>query len=312
MGAAPVAAPGAAPVALVGTTASGKSEAAMAVARRHGDVEIVSVDSMTVYRGMDIGTAKPPRAVRAEVPHHLLDLVEPSCEFTVSEFQAAARAALAGIDARGKRALLVGGTGLYLRAVVDDLAIPKRYPEVVAALEEQAASPGGVEALHARLVELDPVAASRTTTTNRRRIVRALEVTLGAGRPFSSYGPGLTAYPPSRMTLVGLPFVAEVVDRRIEERFRRWMAEGLLDEVRALASRPDGLSRTARQALGYRELLAHVEERVALEDCVAEAVRRTRAFARRQWSWFKRDPRIRWVAEDEEAVEVVARALGHR
>lgn len=279
----------------------------MAVARRRGDVELVCVDSMTVYRGMDLATAKPSPAARAEVPHHLLDLVEPSEEFTVRQFQAAARGALADIAGRGRRALLVGGTGLYLRAVVDDLEIPARFPSVAAELEREADAPGGVAVLHARLAELDPVAATRTTAANRRRIVRALEVTIGSGRPFSSYGPGLIAYPPTDVVLVGLAFDPAAVDRRIEERFSRWLDQGLVDEVRALAARRP--SRTARQALGYRELLAHVERTAPLDECVAEAVRRTRAFARRQWSWFRRDPRIRWVGDGEDAVEVVTGAL---
>jgi tRNA dimethylallyltransferase len=296
-------------VALVGTTASGKSSLAMSVARRLGDVELVCVDSMTVYRGMDIGTAKPTPAERAAVPHHLLDLVDPAQDFTVREFQAEAQAARAGIAHRGRRALLVGGTGLYLRAVVDRLDIPPRYPEVAESLEQEADRPGGVQALYARLAVLDPPAAARTTDTNRRRIVRALEVTVGSGRPFSSYGPGLSAYPPSDVLLLGLPFVPEVVDRRIEERFVRWIDEGLVDEVRQLSSRPGGLSRTARQALGYKELLAHVEGGAPLAGCVEEAVRRTRTFARRQWAWFRRDPRIRWVGAEEDPAEVLAAAL---
>jgi tRNA dimethylallyltransferase len=298
------------PVALVGTTASGKSALALTVARRRPDLELVCVDSMTVYRGMDIGTAKPTPAARAEVPHHLLDLVEPDEEFTVSEFQRAADAALAAIAGRGHRALLVGGTGLYLRAVVDHLEIPGRWPDVAAALEAEADRPGGVAALHARLAALDPVAAARTTDANRRRIVRALEVTLGSGRPFSSFGPGLEAYPPTDVVLVGLPFDPAAVDRRIEERFGRWLAEGLLEEVRALAARPGGLSRTARQALGYRELLAHVEDGAPLAACVAEAIRRTRSFARRQWAWFRRDPRIRWVQPGEDAEAVLLEIFG--
>jgi tRNA dimethylallyltransferase len=281
----------------------------MSVARARGDVELLCVDSMTVYREMDIGTGKPSPAHRAEIPHHLLDLADPAEEYSVSRFQRAARVAMTGVERRGHRPLLVGGTGLYLRSVVDDLELPGRWPEVAAALEEEADRPGGVARLHARLAGLDPLAASRTTVTNRRRIVRALEVTVGSGRPFSSYGPGLTAYPPTRFTLVGLPFDVEAVDRRIAERFDRWMSAGLLREVRALASRPGGLSRTARQALGYRELLAHVEEGAPLAECVAEAVRRTRIFARRQWSWFRRDPRIRWVAPGEEAQAVLSAAL---
>ena len=157
---------------------------------------------------------------------------------------------------------------------------------------------------------LDPVAATRTNPTNRRRVVRALEVTVGSGRPFSSFGPGLGVYPPTGYTLIGVPFDPVAVDARIESRMARWLEFGLLDEVRALAARPGGLSRTARQALGYRELLAHVEEGRPLEDCVVDALRRTRAFARRQWAWFRRDPRIRWVAPDEDPVAVVSEALG--
>lgn len=296
-------------VALLGTTASGKSSLATSLARQLGDVELICVDSMTVYRGLDIGTAKPSPADRAAVPHHLLDLVDPTEEFTVREFQENATAARADIARRARRALLVGGTGLYLRAVVDELEFPARYPQVAEALQRDAEHPGGLESLHARLAALDPLAASRTTTTNRRRIVRALEVTLGSGRPFSSYGPGLTAYPPTDVVLIGLPFEPEVVDRRIEERFNRWIDVGLVEEVRQLSSRPDGLSRTARQALGYKELLAHVEGGVPLEECLEEAVRRTRTFARRQWAWFRRDPRIRWVASDEDAAEVLRAAL---
>jgi tRNA dimethylallyltransferase len=308
-------------VALLGVTASGKSELAFDVARRRDDVEIVSVDSMSVYRGMDIGTSKPSRAQRAAVPHHLLDLVDPDEEFTVSQFQEAARRALAEIAGRGHHALLVGGTGLYLRAVVDDLRFPGRYPDVREALEaELGQGRTGVPELHARLAVLDPVAAARMEPSNERRIVRALEVTLGSGRPFSTFGPGLEAYPPSPVTMVGLTVPTEEVDRRIAERFGRWMEEGLLDEVRALVARPGGISPTARQALGYRELLAHIEEGAPLDACVEEAVRRTRSFARRQASWFRRDPRINWAgagagagagaAEPADPADLLERALG--
>jgi len=279
------------------------------VARRGGGVEILSVDSMTVYRELDIGTAKPSAAVRAEIPHHLIDLVDPDEEFTVAQFQGAAAAALRGIDERGGRALLVGGTGLYVRAVVDDLALPGRWPAVRAGLEADAQEPGGLAALYQRLTDLDPVAAARTTPTNERRIVRALEVTLGSGRPFSSFGPGLERYPPTRFVLIGLRFDPVAVDRRIEERFCAWMDASLLEEVKGLAARPAGLSRTARQALGYKELLAHVEGGVPLAEAVTEAVRRTRSFARRQWAWFRRDPRIVWVDTHDEAVGALADAL---
>ena len=312
-------------VALVGPTASGKSALALAVAEAVRDpatgdagVELCSVDSMAVYRGMDIGTAKPPPDVRARVPYHLVDLVDASVPFTVQQFQAAAREALAGVAARGRAALLVGGTGLYLRSVVDDLEFPGRYPAVADRLRaglEAAGPPSGpgeaaaLRTLHARLADLDPVAAGRIGPANRRRLVRALEVAEGSGRPFSSFGPGLEAYPPSRVVLVGIRPDQAQTDRRIAERVDAMLAAGLLDEVARLAAAPGGLSRTARQALGYRELLAHLEEGLPLEEAVAETVRRTRAFARRQWAWFRRDPRIVWLADGEDPVARIAGLL---
>jgi tRNA dimethylallyltransferase len=309
-------------VALVGPTASGKSEIALAAARiaRAGGipVELVSVDSMAVYRGMDIGTAKPPAAVRAEFAYHLLDLVDPEEEYTVTRFQADARSALEGIAARGAVALLVGGTGLYLRAVTDDLTFPGRFPEVAQGLtaELDALGPAGsttraegCAGLHARLATVDPPAAARIEPGNERRLVRALEVTLGSGRPFSSFGPGLERYPPARADLLGVQQGAEESDRRIAERFARLLDDGLLQEVRTLAARPAGLSRTARQALGYRELLGHLEEGVPLAEAVDEAVRRTRAFAKRQRAWFRRDPRIDWVAPGVDPVSAVVDAV---
>ena len=222
----------------------------------------------------------------------------------------AAREALAGIEWRGHHALLVGGTGLYHRAVVDDLSIPGRYPVVAAALEAELDG-GRCEPadLHARLAELDPVGAGRMEPTNRRRVVRALEVTLGAGRPFSDFGPGLEAYPVTGVPQVGLSLDPEEVDRRIAGRFSAMVEAGLVDEVRALAARPRGISRTARQALGYSEVLAHVEDGVPLEDCLEQAVRRTRQFARRQASWFRRDPRITWAGSTAEAQDLLGRAL---
>jgi tRNA dimethylallyltransferase len=297
-------------VALVGVTAAGKSDVGLEFALRRSDCEIVSVDSMCVYRGMDIGTSKPGPGARAAVAHHLLDLVDPSEDFTVTRFQQAAREALAGIRGRGRQALLVGGTGLYLRAVVDDLTIPGRYLEVAAALEaeldEGRAATGD---LHARLAALDPVGAARMEPTNRRRVVRALEVTLGSGRPFSEFGPGLEAYPSGGIPQVGLSVPPDELDGRIGARFTAMVEAGWVEEVRTLAARPGGLSRTARQALGYREILAHVEGAAPLEDCLDEALRRTRQFARRQAAWFRRDPRISWAQSPAEALELLEEAV---
>jgi len=280
-------------LALVGATASGKTQVALAVARALGDVEIVSADSMQVYRGMDIGTAKPSAAEQAEIRHHLLDVVEPTEEFTVTRFQAeVARAieGIEGIEARGQRALLVGGTGLYVQAVVDGLDVPGQWPGIRAELEA-AADAHGTQPLHGRLGVLDPVAASRMLPSNRRRVVRALEVTLGSGRPFSSFGPGLQAYPATSFRLAGLAVPAAVTATRIEARYAEQVRCGFLEEVRAL---PPLLSRTARQALGYRELLAHLSGERTLEEALLEAAARTRRFARRQRAWFRRDGRIGW------------------
>ncbi|MEO6989568.1 MAG: tRNA (adenosine(37)-N6)-dimethylallyltransferase MiaA [Aquihabitans sp.] len=287
------------PIAIVGTTASGKSALAMELARRRGDVELVSVDSMQVYRGMDIGTAKPTAAEQAEVRHHLIDLVDPTETFDLSTFQAAVTTALADIASRGRRALLVGGTGLYLRAVIDGLDIPGQFPAVVAELDDDP----DTEGLHRRLTGLDPMAAARMEPTNRRRIVRALEVTLGSGRPFSSFGPGLAQHPPTPVTLFGLWLSRPVVAARIEARYQQQMTDGFLEEVERLRIWGP-LSHTAAQALGYRELLAHLEAVDAgrpaptLAEALAEAVVRTRKFSRRQRVWFRKDPRITWVGAD--------------
>jgi tRNA dimethylallyltransferase len=286
-------------LALVGATATGKTALAVAAARALPGVELVSVDAMAVYRRMDLGTAKPTAAERQGVQWHLLDLVGPEEEFSVSRFQAAARAAVGEIEARRHVALFVGGTGLYHRAVVDGLDLPGRYPRTAASLSaELAAAGGGLGALYDRLRRLDPVAASRIEPGNERRILRALEVTLGSGRPFSSYGPGLATYPPSPVQLVGLELDRAVLAARIEARLDAQLTAGFLGEVEALLASPAGWSRTARQALGYRELAAHLEGRCSLAEARAETLRRTRTFARRQEAWFRRDPRVAWLPAD--------------
>lgn len=300
-------------LALVGPTATGKTALAAALARRRGDLELVSADAMAVYRGLDVGAAKPSRSERAGVRWHLIDLVDPTDEFSVAEFQEAARAAIAGIEKRGNRAVLVGGTGLYHRAVLDDLDLPGRYPEVARALEAEAAGPGGPERLHARLGDLDPVAASRIEPGNARRTVRALEVTLGSGRPFSSHGPGLEHYGSSRFLIVGLRIDRAALARRIGERLESQLAAGFLDEVRAWrAAGP--VSRTAARALGYEELLGVLEGRVSLDEARKLVEARTRSFARRQEAWFRRDPRVHWLdAAGEDvlgALEAYCSAVG--
>ena len=287
-------------VALVGPTASGKSAVAMAVARHVPGLELVSVDSMQVYRGMDIGTAKPSSAERDEVRHHLLDLVDPSDEFTVAEFQRAYRDALADIEARRGRALLVGGTGLYHRAVIDDLDLPGEWPEVRARLIDDCERIG-VAALHERLAEVDPEAAARMEPTNRRRVIRALEVVEGSGRAFSSFGPGLEAYPPTSVEQIGLRWDRTVLGQRIEQRVHRMIDAGLVAEVSAILA-GGGFSRSAGQALGYKEIAAHLRGEIGLDEAIEQIVVRTRRFAIRQLRWFGRDPRVTWVEVDADPV----------
>jgi tRNA dimethylallyltransferase len=285
-------------LAIVGATASGKSELALALARELGDAEIVSLDSMQVYRGMDIGTAKPRPGERAEVPHHLVDVADPDEEWSVRATQRAAQHAITDVEARGRRALLVGGTGLYVRAVVDALAMPGTDAKVREALESQAATDDGLARAYEQLAAADPIAAERIEPGNRRRIVRALEVIELTGRPFSSFGAGLTTYgtPVLDVTLLGVVFPRDELARRIAERFELMREAGLVDEVRALAARSRGLSRTARQAIGYKEVLAHLAGDIDSIDAALDlAARRSRQFARRQRVWFRRDPRIVWV-----------------
>jgi tRNA dimethylallyltransferase len=289
----------------VGPTASGKSDIALAVAdllgARGQPVELVSMDSMQVYRGMDIGTAKPPPDLRRRVPHHLVDVADPSSSWDVTRHTAAVTGLVAAIESRGARALLVGGTGLYVQAVVDALSPPGRWPQLHQALDTEA----DTAALYQRLRRLDPKAAARIEPGNRRRILRALEVIVGSGRPFSSFGPGMDAYPPTSWRLAGVWLPREVVAARLEQRFAAMLSAGLVEEVAGLAARPGGLSSTARQALGYREILSHLEGGLPLEEATAIAVRRTREFARRQRVWWRRDPRVAWHGSPRNPLAVV-------
>jgi tRNA dimethylallyltransferase len=294
------------PIVIAGPTASGKSDVAMAVAGANIGAEIVAVDAMQVYRRMDIGTAKPTTADRATVQHHCLDLVDPAEEFTVTQYVAAATRALDGITARDGQAILVAGTGLYLRAVTDPMEIPGRWPEVRAQLEQRLAA-DGPEALHAQLAFADPRAASRIEPSNARRTVRALEVVLGSGRPFSSYGPGIDVYPPVTFTQIGLDWDRTSLAVRIADRVHRMIAAGLVDEVTALHGGP--ISRTARQALGYKELLDHLDGRLSLDAAIETIITRTRQFAVRQLRWFRRDPRLRWVHIEHDPVAEVLPVL---
>ncbi len=276
---------------------------AIAVARQLGDVELVSIDSMQVYRGMDIGTAKPTPAERAEIPHHLIDLVEPTHDFTVAEFQAAYASVVDSIGEREHRAILVGGTGLYHRVVIDDFELPGEWPEVRAEIEAEV----DTAALFARLSELDPAAAAKMEPTNGRRIARALEVTIGSGRPFSSFGPGVDNYAPSAVTQIGLRWPRDVLTDRIAERVHGMIDAGLIAEVEAL--RGPGFSRTAAQALGYKEILEALDGRIGQDEAIEMIITRTRRFAVRQERWFRRDPRVRWIDVAHDPVAEAAPAV---
>ena len=278
-------------VVVLGPTASGKSDIAMTAAMSVGQTHIVACDSMQVYRRMDIGTAKPTAADRAAVPHHGLDLCEPGERFTVSRFADDIASARRAIDAAGARELVVGGTGLYLTAITDGLTMPGEWPEIRAELE----SDPDTASLFARLSDLDPTAATRMEPNNRRRIIRALEVCIGSGEPFSSFGEGVATFPDNGVTYIGIRWQRDALRERIARRVLLMVENGLVDEVRGLLVEPGGLSPTAAQALGYKEMIDHVNGLMSLEDAVTDVILRTQQFAVRQERWFRRDPRIRWV-----------------
>lgn len=290
-------------LALVGPTASGKTEAALQVAEALG-AEILSIDSMLVYRGMDVGTAKPTADQRARIPHHLLDLVEPSEGFSVAAFQAAARDAADDVRGRGPRPLLVGGSGLYFRALVDDLEFPGTDPAIRTTLEVEAAVLGA-DRMHRRLAEMDAVAASKIEPGNVRRTVRALEVAAITGDPFSSYAAAWESYPPDRVQAAGIRLTPEHLASRVERRVHQMLASGWLEEIEKLVAGGFGGWLTSTQAIGYAELARHLEHELSLEDAVQQTVKRTRNLARRQMAWFRRDPRIRWFDVGEEGARGV-------
>ena len=294
------------PLALVGPTASGKTEASLPVARALG-AEIVSVDSMVVYRGMDVGTATPDAADRAAVPHHLVDVADPDASFSVAEFQELARRAIADIELAGRRPLLVGGSGLYFRAVVDDLEFPGTESGTRALLEAEAAA-AGPDALYRRLRDTDPAAAARIEPANVRRTVRALEVAAVTGRPFSSYAEAWERYPAQHVRVAGVDVPRPLLYARIERRVGAIMP-GLLQETRALLAAGFGGFLTSTQAIGYLEAAACLRGEIDETEAAARTVKRTKALARRQLSWFRRDPRIRWFSAGEEGAIGAAEAI---
>jgi tRNA dimethylallyltransferase len=292
--------------AIVGPTAAGKSDLAVDVAERL-NAEIVSVDSMQIYRGMDVGTAKPGPHLTARIKHHLIDEVEASHPLTVAEYQQLGRTAIDRIAEAGRLPLLVGGSGLYFRAIVDDLWFPPHAPEVRARLEEEVERVGA-HRLHARLAELDPDAAASIAPSNGRRTVRALEVIEITGRPFSATARAWRSYESRyRLAVAGVNRERRILFERIAERVNRMLNAGLVEEARLLSAQ--GLSRSARQALGYRQII-EAPEGSTTEQIGREIVRATKRFARRQESWFRADPRVEWFdAGSPSVVEEVAAHL---
>ena len=292
------------PIVILGPTASGKSDAAMAAAQVNGNTHIVVCDAMQVYKRMDIGTAKPTTEDQQLVQHHCIDLVAPSARFTVSDYQKDARAAVAKIHEAGANALVVAGTGLYLTSLIDELSFPGEWPAVRAELQREP----DVAALYSHLKALDPVAAKNIERSNRRRIERALEVCIGSGKPFSDNAPGTGAYPDNGVVQIGLLWPRDVLVKRVESRVKAMLQRGFLEEVAQL--RKDGaMSQTARQALGYAELNRHLDGKCTLDQAVGDIVTHTRQFAVRQERWFRRDPRIRWVHIEKNPITEIAPIL---
>jgi tRNA dimethylallyltransferase len=281
-------------VAVVGPTATGKSALGIELARRLGG-EVVNTDSMQLYRGMDIGTAKLTPAERGDIPHHLLDLWDVTEPAAVAVYQRLARGVVEELLAAGKSAVLVGGSGLYVRAVLDDLDFPGTEPAVRARLETEVEQVGP-HALHARLAELDPVAAERILPGNGRRIVRALEVIELTGRPFAAALPEPRYLRPA--VQIGLGADRETLDRRLDERVDAMWSAGLVEEVRGLVPRGIREGRTAGKALGYAQVLQFLDGTCDEEAAREDTKRATRKFARRQMTWFGRDTRVHWLPAD--------------
>jgi len=291
-------------VAVVGTTAAGKTDLSLDLAEALGG-EVVNTDSMQLYRGMDIGTAKLPEAQWRGIPHHLLDVLEVTEPATVAEFQGWARAAVDDCRARGVTPVLVGGSALYTRAVLDRFDFPGTDPVVRAGLEALLESEGAL-AMHARLAEVDPLAATAIIPTNGRRVVRALEVVQITGRPFSASLPRQEYFYDDAVQ-VGVDIPRPVLDERIELRVRRMWDAGLVDEVRGLVEAGLREGRTAQRALGYQQVLAFLDGDISEEEALEQTVTGTRRFARKQDAWFRKDARITWVGWDDP--ERVARAV---
>jgi tRNA dimethylallyltransferase len=294
-------------IAVVGPTAAGKSDLGVALARIFGG-EVVNADSMQLYRGMDIGTAKLTEGERGGIPHHLLDIWGITRTASVAEYQKLARAEIDRLLAKGSTPVLVGGSGLYVRGAIDNLDFPGTDPVVRERLEEQLTLRGS-GALHARLAAADPEAARAILPSNGRRIVRALEVIEITGKPFTANLPGHDSVYDT--VQIGVDVARPELDERIARRVDRMWAAGLVEEVRTLEAQGLREGRTASRALGYQQVLAALAGKCTQDEARAETVRATKRFARRQDSWFRRDPRVHWLSgASADRAELLTRAQG--
>jgi len=278
---------------IAGATATGKSELSLALAERIG-AEIVNADSMQLYRGMDIGTAKLSRQERAGIPHHMIDLLDVNQDASVADYQRDAREIVDRNLSQGKSVVVVGGTGLYIKALLDELEFPETDPEIRERILQEGMKLGS-EVMHQRLAVLDPAAAAAIPKENLRRIVRALEVIEITGRPFTAHLPreGRSYYPDAKQ--VGLVMDRDSLRERIDRRVDLMWERGLVEEVKSLIDKGILLGRTARAAIGYAQVIAYLEGKMSEDEAKEETKRATRQYARRQETWFSRDSRIRWI-----------------
>ena len=294
-------------IVICGATATGKSDIAIEVAQELG-AEIINADSMQLYRGMDIGTAKLTVEERKGIPHHLLDVLDVSEDSTVAWYQEQARAAITEIHGRGKDAVIVGGTGLYIKAILDDLNFPDTDPEVRAKLEAELAE-FGAAALFTRLEELDPAAALAIDRANTRRVIRALEVIEITGLPFTANLPREDSSRYPNALQFGLVMDREHLRERIDQRVDRMWDAGFVDEVDRLISQGIGNGSTAQRALGYAQIIAMRSATMTEEEAKEDTKRASRQYARRQETWFSRDARIQWVAQHQPRLETILQKI---
>jgi tRNA dimethylallyltransferase len=294
-------------VVIAGATATGKSAISVELAQRI-DAEVINADSMQVYRGMDIGTAKISTSERQLIPHYMLDVLDVSQDSTVAWFQDEARNRIDEIHSRGKSVVIVGGTGLYIKSVIDELNFPDTDPMVRHTLNKEAEEQG-IDAMFARLEKLDPAAAIAIDRANLRRIIRALEVIEITGKPFTANLPRQESIRYPNASQFGLVMDREQLSERIDQRVNQMFENGLVAEVQRLVAAGLLQGRTAQRALGYSQVLAHLKGEVSLDAAIEETKRATRQYARRQETWFSRDSRIKWISPRQDRLETIMESL---